>query len=483
MIALHQLLKKRMKMLFLIITLAIASLPVVVVELVLIFSGWASVDEMDDPFIGLSGDQTLFVKHEQNSVFQIRKGRQQFFRPASFASTKPSDGFRVFVLGGSTVQGRPWETETAFPQWLEICLNANLPNRTVEVVNCGGVSYASYRLKPIFNEVLAYQPDLLVLCVGHNEFLEDRTYATEKRLPDFVVGLHRFFMNSRTYQYLRTQLLEFRQHRQKEPLDQLADSVVTRLDFENGLNRFSTDSIQRNEVVAHFRFNIQQMISAAADCDVPLLVLAPPVNQKDCFPFKPSNDWDSQSVSSFVGVPLENLESDANGNSHNADFCFSYGDSLFREGRFPEAKIQMNLAIENDLCPLRMTKDLRETLELATRRAQQRLVGKSKIVFIDLQTELEKMSAHSLVGDEFLVDHVHPSIGTHQLIARWITKSLQQNKLIRFTPGWEIDVISQFESKVQTLDFAYFQRGKDRLASVIKWSRGKAIRAIPENRP
>ena len=44
------------------------------------------------------------------------------------------------------------------------------------MINCGGVSYASYRLGPILDEVLGYEPDLIMLYTGHNEFLEARTY-------------------------------------------------------------------------------------------------------------------------------------------------------------------------------------------------------------------------------------------------------------------------------------------------------------------
>ena len=54
------------------------------------------------------------------------------------------------------------------------------PSTTYQAVNCGGVSYASYRLAPLVKEVLAYQPDLVIVMTGENEFLEDRTYQSVK---------------------------------------------------------------------------------------------------------------------------------------------------------------------------------------------------------------------------------------------------------------------------------------------------------------
>ena len=64
------------------------------------------------------------------------------------------------MLGGSTVQGRPFSIETAFSTWLELSLTAADPSRIWQVVNCGGVSYASYRLAPIVDESSCYKPDL-----------------------------------------------------------------------------------------------------------------------------------------------------------------------------------------------------------------------------------------------------------------------------------------------------------------------------------
>ena len=80
--------------------------------------------------------------------------------------------------------GRPYTVETAFSSWLQLFLQYADPSKKWEVVNCGGVSYASYRLVPILEEVLEnYTPDLVILYTGQNEFLEDRTYAHLKNLP------------------------------------------------------------------------------------------------------------------------------------------------------------------------------------------------------------------------------------------------------------------------------------------------------------
>ena len=124
----------------------------------------------------------------QDKVYRTAHAREPFFLPQEFPADKPRNGLRVFCFGGSTVYGHPYKGETAFPKWLELELAATNPTRSCQVINCGGVSYASYRLAPLVKEVLHYQPDLVILATGHNEFLEDRSYQALKSRPASWAG-------------------------------------------------------------------------------------------------------------------------------------------------------------------------------------------------------------------------------------------------------------------------------------------------------
>ncbi|MEX0676367.1 MAG: hypothetical protein WD063_04790, partial [Pirellulales bacterium] len=110
---------------------------------------WGRPGLHDDPFVGFRSVVPLFVLNEDQTRYEIPKARQAYFRPDSFAAKKAPDEFRIFCLGESTVQGNPFTIETSFTTWLEISLRAADASRSWEVVNCGGISYASYRLVPI----------------------------------------------------------------------------------------------------------------------------------------------------------------------------------------------------------------------------------------------------------------------------------------------------------------------------------------------
>lgn len=462
------------KLVFTACAFCLALLPIAILELSLSLFGWNDaterLNEVHDPFIGFNGDQSLFEKHPSGKSFRIRESRLGYFRPASFLAEKPENGYRVFVVGGSTVQGRPWETETAFAKWLELAISACEPDRKVEVINCGGVSYASYRLSLIVDEIAGYSPDLIVLCTGHNEFLEQRTYPKETHIPAVVLSLHQALSNLKSYRWLRSSLIRGRSQNSEAQI--LDDQVITKLDYENGLARFTKQNLQREMVARHFRFNLRKMLQTILSRKVNVIVAVPPANQKDCPPFKPVADWSPDDRSRFEGMQDDEFET-VPSVDRSADYYFHRGQLNLSSGRLDAARQDFDQAIELDICPLRMTEQLRQ----ATLREVKAILSSSKdghLLYIDLHQKCRSVSKQGIVGNDLLVDHVHPSIGTHQQIARWLLELLHTSRIVHKPPGWEDRLNASIDTHIKSLGFGYFQRGKDRLESVLRWSRGKA---------
>ena len=90
--------------------------PFMILELALrVIAPQENRDVAVDPYIDLQQQQALFELDIDANEWRIPEHRMNFFRPASFSAIKREDTKRIFVLGGSTVQGRPFSTETAFP--------------------------------------------------------------------------------------------------------------------------------------------------------------------------------------------------------------------------------------------------------------------------------------------------------------------------------------------------------------------------------
>ncbi|MGN6547925.1 MAG: SGNH/GDSL hydrolase family protein, partial [Aureliella sp.] len=174
--------KNRRRWLLRLLAVALGCLPFLLAEIALRVAGFPPQSPAVDPLVDLHHLRPLFTLSADGRTYSIGPERLNLFKPASFPAEKPPGTFRIFALGGSTTQGEPYSTPTAFPAWMGIDLQA-ASGRTVEVINCGGLSYASYRVKAILEEVLNYDPDLIVIYSGQNEFLEQRSYAGWREVP------------------------------------------------------------------------------------------------------------------------------------------------------------------------------------------------------------------------------------------------------------------------------------------------------------
>ncbi|NQV32511.1 MAG: SGNH/GDSL hydrolase family protein, partial [Phycisphaeraceae bacterium] len=262
----------------------VVCLPLVLVEGVV---RWCVPDPglvWEDPFISFGSLRPLFVLDASGAAFETSPERTRYFCPQTFSAIKDANTFRIFCLGGSTVQGRPYSVETSFSTWLKLNLEVLCPEKNIEMVNCGGISYASYRLIPMMQELLEYEPDLLILCTGQNEFLEERTYHRIKRIPRPLIGLHQALLYVRTYN-LANRWLASRQKR-TEPTPSLSAEVQPRLDMKSGLETYHRDPVLHDSIMAEFSYNLEVLIGKAQRANVPMILMNPVSNLKDCPPFK-----------------------------------------------------------------------------------------------------------------------------------------------------------------------------------------------------
>jgi lysophospholipase L1-like esterase len=459
--------------------------PLLLLEVVFALLGWGVTTEADDPYIGFSEIRPLFVR--RGDRYEIPQSRQTYFRPQSFPAEKGPRTSRIFCLGGSTVQGRPYAVETAFSTWLALNLQAADPSRDWEVINCGGVSYASYRLAPIVKEVLQHEPDLLILYTGHNEFLEDRTYEDVKSTPAPITGAHALLSHSRTYNVLRS---AWQGSRTAAPANktEMAAEVDALLDYQGGLESYHRDDAWRRGVVKHFEFNLRRMIALARQAGVPVLLADPVSNLKDSPPFKfqNSDDLSEEEKAKFdalwrqaqdlTGEELQrqyNLLQQALAiDDRHAGAQYHLGKCCEAMGRYDEAKQHFLRAQDEDICPLRAISPLHEAIL--------RVSDDTGTPLVDVRGLFQRESPHGIPGDELMVDHVHPDIHGHQLIADLLLEAMAKQQLVTPRDNWRDLRKPLFVAQMQSLDDVYFQRGKQRLEGLRRWSQGRALKIRPQ---
>jgi lysophospholipase L1-like esterase len=87
-----------------------------------------------------------------------------------FMPEKPTGTLRVVVQGGSTAAGFPYYYGASFARMLEARLAATFPDQTIEFINTGLSGINSYSLLDMAPEIIAIDPDLVVIYAGHNEY-------------------------------------------------------------------------------------------------------------------------------------------------------------------------------------------------------------------------------------------------------------------------------------------------------------------------
>ena len=99
-----------------------------------------------------------------------RVGRTPLPAYELFLKDKPQNGYRIFVMGGSTVAGWPYLNNAMFSRILSQRLSDAFPERYIEVISTGIAALNRFTLLDFFDEISEQEPDAILIYAGHNEF-------------------------------------------------------------------------------------------------------------------------------------------------------------------------------------------------------------------------------------------------------------------------------------------------------------------------
>jgi len=443
----------------------------------------------EDPYVGFASSLPLFVEDRDldgRRIFATADNKRRFFNSQEFLAAKPSGGKRLFCLGGSTTYGRPYSDETSFCGWLREMLRAAEPDVSWEVVNAGGISYASYRVASLIQELSAHEPDYFVVYAGHNEFLEERTYGELRDRNPALQRVESVLRRTRIDAALRGVVARAR----AAGRDTLSGEVSTILDQSVGPAAYHRDDALRRQVLAHYRFNLERMVGLARAAGAEVLLVAPASNLLDCAPFK-SESSDGLSASDRerfaaamtlgraaleghdAAAALDAFRAAVELDPRHADAHYGLGRSLVQLGDAKTAEASLLRARDEDVCPLRALSAMRDiVLEVASElevplfdfeesiRAAQRAAG-------------EPIAA----GADWFLDHVHPTIEGHRHLALGIFDRMVQKGWLAPAASWGAAEIERVSTSVHAgIDTRSHGLALRNLAKVLSWA-GKSDEA------
>ena len=400
-------------------------------EMVLWLSGVRTIEEVRDPFVGFRAEIPLFVK--RGDSFVTNPLRTASFNVQKFPVKKAAGAFRIFCLGGSTTFGHPYDARVAYPRALELRLQRLAPGRRFEVINCGGVSYASYRLALIVDEIVDYEPDMVIIHTGHNEFLESRTYREIRECPQWARTLIAAGAKFRTAALL-TSLIDA--CKPSSPASVLSIDVMTVLEQTNGPQTYHRDDEMYRKVLEHLEFSQRRMHTTALRSGARVVFVSPVSDLLGMSPFKAEysvrdpvivarhqallKQAEAEGAAGNLASQLGMLETAVSLDPRHAEAQWAFGSALLKQGKIPEAHSAFVTARDEDVCPLRATSDIEKLISSVARDTKSSLV--------DLRHHLETVcleaNGHTIIGPESFLDHVHFTIERHADLAMLLSREL-----------------------------------------------------------
>ena len=469
--------------------LAFAVITVVVIfaaiEAILAIAGVRPVLHDEDPYVGFSSRVPLFVEGQSpggEAVMVTADNKLSLFNSQQFAARKAAGTRRIFCVGGSTTFGRPYDDRTSFCGWLREMLPKADPDRKWELINAGGVSYASYRVAALMEELIRYEPDLFIIYSGHNEFLERRTYGRIINTPRALRGLGAVMSRTRTFAAIRKAIGKS-PRRPANPGEQrayLPGEVKTILERSLGPEEYHRNDQLRSQVFDHYRHNLSRMVDIARSAGAEVILVTPASNLRHCWPFKSEHSdgledaerddfralYEKASTAHAAGrwdEALSAIDKAVAVDQHYAHAHYLRGRILWELENFDQAKLAFERAMDEDVCPLRALKPMLDiVIEVA---------GEKDVPVVDFAAMVEGMSEHAMPGEELFLDHAHPTIEGHRQLALALLETMSGHRMVNLASAWSDAEIERIRQQVEgRLDLTAHGAALRNVSRLFRWA-------------
>lgn len=368
----------------------------------------------DSPYLGINVNVCRRYFSLENFVPTPRKD--------IFLKEKPENGFRIFVLGGSTTAGFPYGNNLTFPRILHRRLCDTFPEKRIEVVNMAMTAINSYTMLDFLDEILCQDPDLLLIYAGHNEYFGAMGVASMESLGRnrFFVRLALRFQRYKTYlliqnsirSFLHTVGQRFTKTTENDPMKTMMSRIARDQSIPYGSPVYQQGKRQ-------FESNMRDILKKATDVGLPVVLSELVSNVRDQAPFG----------------------SDRSGPS--ASEIFQKARILEKNGRYKEARIAYYHAKDLDVIRFRAAEDINNVIKT--------LAGEFSLPIVPMRAVFESASPHGLIGKSLMYEHLHPRRSGYFLMADAIYSTLRNNGMVE--PQWPEEELPSLQTYARTWGF------------------------------
>lgn len=381
--------------------------------------------------------------------------------PDIFEKYKGQKTFRIFCLGESTTAGFPFDCQVPFPKQLQYLLTQAHPDYRFEVINAGISAINSFTVVDLLPEILDHSPDLILIYLGHNEF-----YGAYGSASTVSLGQNDAFIRF----YLKLQKLHLVQMLKRfvSSLGSLKNTPAKTTLMTSVIQDQSIpyESEKYRRTLQSFQNNLEIILQQCAEKNVPVIISNLVSNVRDLKPFASlqvgtdeKNEYQhaiAEADQLFAQNDYRNsaasYQKAFNNDSSLAMLWYKLGQAYTALNDSLTASYYFYGAQDRDIIPFRASEQINQLIA--------NLASVKKAKFVDMIGVFRKNSPQGLVGNNIMVDHLHPNPNGYYLMAKVfydgiVAADLLKNREKTFTPDekpyfvtdldWDIGLLKIFE--------------------------------------
>ena len=345
--------------------------------------------------------------------------------PVAFEMPKPAGTVRIMWVGESAAKGIPEPRPLRASAFLQAMLSDAWPDRRVEVLNVGVPGIAAYPVLGIMTESLRYDPDVVVVYLGNNEYYGAYGVAslhTAGRSP-LMIRINRFVHGTAIGAAMSRLLNGGPAHAPGA----LIEAMV-------GQDYIGPNDPARRAVPHNLEVFVGDMIDRCRAKGVPIIVCTPPGNERGMAPLGKADlseltEAQHAEIEAIMAAAPLQIEGDPAGAEvslrrvldlypQHARALFWLGRTLVKLDRLTEADDAFRKAMDLDPMPWRPPSS---SVDAIRRAAAER-----GAVIADFESAFREASPIGSPGWDLLDDHVHPSLRGQALAARTVVRAMER---------------------------------------------------------
>lgn len=350
-----------------------------------------------------------------------------------FEKEKSSHTLRFFVLGSSTALGFPYMNNGTFPRILKYRIQRNFPGLKIEIINLSISAINTFALLDIAKELSKYEPDAVFIYAGQNEYHGTLGIASSSSFGNHPLLTHLFICvkHLRLVQLFNNTISGFRQNNASGNLN------LTLMERLAAGQKIPYGSKKYQKGLDYFEDNLNKILRIFSSNGTPVYIGTLVTNQKGIHPFESNlkkseiqHEWEKlfeaakYSLAKGDTTRACSLFLAANHlDSTYAECHFQLGEIEYAWRNFDSAKKHYISAKELDQLRFRAPEAFNRIIKNVTK-------NNNRVVLVDVEKAFIDASPNQIVGEELLLEHVHPNLKGYFLMADTYFKALINSNLL-----------------------------------------------------